>query len=330
MPKLLEVIEFFDDAGTTMVTRITQGGEAEIKWGAQLIVRESQTAVFFRDGKSQVVLGPGRHVLKTQNIPVLTKFVTSKAYGPESPFRAEVYFLNMKLFRNLKWGTKEPIIFRDPELQMVRLRSNGMYSIQIKEPNLFLNRMVGTQHIFHDQDIHDYLRSIITSRLVTGIGEQLKTIFDLPKYYDALGGLMKAVLSDDFQDCGLEMVDFFINAISLPEEVQKTVDERTSIHAIGDLSRYTQFKVAKSIEEVAKHSGGNISSGVGLGAGVGVGMMLPNIIKEAIQGNQTIAQPSETEEDIFLKIEKLKKLLDLGAITLEEFDRKKADLLSKI
>jgi membrane protease subunit (stomatin/prohibitin family) len=331
MAKVLDVIEFFDDAGTTMVARITPRGEAEIKWGAQLIVRESQTAVFFRDGKAQVTFGPGRHVLKTQNTPVLTKLITSTVYGAESPFRAEVYFLNMKLFRNLKWGTKEPILFRDPELQMVRLRSNGMYSIQIKEPNLFLNRMVGTQHIFHDQDIHDYLRSIITSRLVTVLGEQLKTIFDLPKYYDALGGLLKAVLADDFKACGLEMVDFFINAISIPEDVQKTVDEKTSIHAIGDLGKYTQFKVARSIEEASKQTGGAAGTGVGVGAGVSMGMMLPGIIKEAMKGDQTPeAQPSETEEDIFAKIEKLKKLLDMGALTQEEFDRKKAELLSRI
>ena len=227
MPRLMEVIEYFDDEGNTMVVRMPSDGPAEIKWGAQLTVRESQTAVFFRDGKAQMVFGPGRHVLKTQNIPAITKFVTSFGYGPDSPFRAEVYFLNMKLFRNLKWGTKEPILFRDPELQMVRLRSNGMFSIQIKEPPLFLNRMVGTQNIFHDDDIHDYLRSIVTSRLVNLLGEEVKSIFDLPKYYDSLGATMKAILGDDFRACGLELVDFFINAITLPDDVQTIIDERT-------------------------------------------------------------------------------------------------------
>src|ERR1700690_141916 len=154
MPKLMEVIEFFDDSGDTMVARIPSDSQAEIKWGAQLTVRESQSAAFFRDGKSQMLFGPGRHVLKTQNIPGITKFITSFGYGPSSPFRAEIYFLSMKLFRNLKWGTREPIIFSDPELQMVRLRSHGIYSIQIKDPNVFLNRMAGTQQIFRDDDIH--------------------------------------------------------------------------------------------------------------------------------------------------------------------------------
>ena len=330
MPKLMEVIEFFDDKGDTMVIRIPSDGEAEIKWGAQLTVRESQSAVFFRDGKAQMVFGPGRHVLKTQNIPGITKFVTSFGYGPDSPFRAEVYFLNMKLFRNLKWGTKEPILFRDPELQMVRLRSHGMFSIQIKDPNLFLNKMVGTQNIFKDEDIHDYLKSIATSRLVNVLADQVKSILDLPNHYDALGGILKAVVADDFKACGLELVDFFINSISLPEDVQKYVDEKTSMHAIGDMGKYMQFKTAKSIEEAAKQPGGAAGAGVGLGAGVGMGVMLPGMIKEAFQTAQNNSTQANNGEDAFTKIEKLKKLLDMGAITQDEFDKKKADWLGKM
>ena len=330
MPKLMEVIEFFDDKGDTMVARIPSDGQAEIKWGAQLTVRESQAAVFFRDGKAQMVFGPGRHVLKTQNIPGITKFVTSFGYGPDSPFRAEVYFLNMKLFRNLKWGTKEPILFHDTELQMVRLRSHGIFSIQIKDPSLFLNRMVGTQNFFRDEDIQDYLKSIITSRLINILGDQAKSIFDLPKNYDALSGIMKAVVADDFKACGLELVDFFINSISLPDDVQKIVDERTSIEAIGDMGTYMKFKTAKSIEEAAKQPGGTAGAGVGVGAGVGMGMMLPGMIKEALQEGKASTSPAkEAEEDAFAKIKKLKELLDMGAITQEEFEKKKAEWLSK-
>jgi len=331
MPKLMEVIEFFDDKGDTMVVRIPSDGQAEIKWGAQLTVRESQTAIFFRDGKAQMVFGPGRHVLKTQNIPGITKFVTQFGYGPDSPFRAEVYFLNMKLFRNLKWGTKEPVLFRDPELQMVRLRSHGIFSILIKDPGLFLNRMVGTQNIFLDADIQEYLKSIITSRLINVLGDQIKSIFDLPKYYDALGGILKAVVADDFKVCGLELVDFFINSISLPDDVQKIVDERTSMQAIGNMGTYMKFKAAKSIEEAAKQPGGAAGAGVGLGAGVGMGMMLPGMIKEAFQeGKNNASQANASEEDAFAKIKKLKELLDMGAITQEEFEKKKAEWLGKI
>jgi membrane protease subunit (stomatin/prohibitin family) len=327
MPRLMEVLEFFDNKGDTMVARVPTDGQAEIKWGAQLTVRESQSAVFFRDGKVQAVFEPGRHVLTTQNIPVITKFVTSFGYGPDSPFRSEVYFLNMKLFRNLKWGTKEPILFRDLELDIVRLRSHGMFSIQIKDPSLFLNRMVGTQNIFRDSDIHDYLRSIAVSRLINILGDKVKSIFDLPKDYDALGSLLKAVVSDDFRACGLELVDFFINSISVPDEVQKIVDERSSIGAIGNMDSYMKFKTAKAIEEAAQQTNGVAGAGVGLGAGVGMGMMLPGMLKEAFQG-QTNNNSKET--DAFDKIKKLKELLDASAITQEEFTKKKTEWLNKI
>jgi len=326
----MEVLEYFDDKGDTMVVRIPSDDQAEIKWGAQLTVRESQSAVFFRDGKAQMVFGPGRHVLKTQNIPAITKFVTSFGYGPDSPFRAEVYFLNMKLFRNLKWGTKEPILFRDPELQMVRLRSHGMYSIQIKDPNLFLNRMVGTQNIFFDADIQDYLKSITTSRLINVLADQIKSIFDFPRQYDVLGSILKSVVADDFKACGLELVDFFINSISLPDDVQKIVDEKTSMKAIGDMATYMQFKTARSMEEAAKQPGGTAGTGVGLGAGVGMGVMIPGMIKEAFQSGQINPSQTDNVEDAFGKIKKLKELLDMGAITQEEFEKKKAEWLTRL
>jgi membrane protease subunit (stomatin/prohibitin family) len=330
MPKLMEVIEYFDNRGNTMVIRMPTDGHAEIKWGAQLTVRESQSVVFFRDGKSQMVFEPGRHVLKTQNIPGITKFVTSFGYGPDSPFRAEVYFLNMKLFRNLKWGTKEPILFRDNEFDIIRLRAHGMYSIQIKDPTLFLNRMVGTQNVFRDEDIHDYLKSIVTSRLVNVLGEQFKSILDLPNHYDVLGSIMKAVVADDFKVCGLELIDCFVNSISLPDDVQKYVDEKTSMKAIGDMGTYMQFKTAKSIEEAAKQPNGAAGTGVGLGAGVGMGVMLPGMIKEAFQSAQPNSSRVNNGEDAFVKIKKLKELLDMGAINQEEFDRKKAEWLGKL
>ena len=328
MPKLMEVIEYFDDKGDTMVVRIPSDSQAEIKWGAQLTVRESQSAVFFRDGKSQMVFGPGRHVLKTQNIPGITKFVTSFGYGPDSPFRAEIYFLSLKLFRNLKWGTKEPILFRDPELQIVRLRSHGIYSIQIKDPNLFLNRMAGTQNIFKDADIHDYLKNIATSRLVNVLGNQIKSILDLPNQYDALGSILKAAVADDFKACGLELVDFFINSISLPEDVQKYVDEKTSMKAIGDMGTYMQFKTAASVEEAAKQPGGAAGTGVGLGAGMGMGVMLPEMIKEAFRSDGS--PQADNNADLFAKISKLKELLDAGAITQQEYDTKKAEWFLKL
>jgi membrane protease subunit (stomatin/prohibitin family) len=324
MPTLMEVLEYLDDTGSIMVARVPPDGEVEIKWGAQLTVRESQVAIFFRDGKSLVVFDkPGRYVLKTQNIPVLTKLVTGFGYGPTSPFRSEVYFLSMKLFRNLKWGTPEPIIFRDPELQMIRLRSYGMFSVQIARPEVFLNKIVGTQGLFADNDIHDYLRNIITSRLIDMFGSHLKNIFDLPKQYDELSATAKAVLSEDFTAAGLRIVDFFINAITPPDEVQAVIDEKTSMQALGDLNKYIQFKTAQSIQDAAKQPNGAAGTGVGLGAGIGMGMMVPEMLKRAL------SEPP-ANGDVFCNLEKLKKLLEDGIITQAEFDKKKEEILKRI
>lgn len=329
MPKLMEILEYSDVTGATMVARVPDGA-AEIKWGAQLTVRESQSAVFFRDGKALMVFGAGRHVLTTQNVPALTKFVTSFGYGENSPFRSEVYFLNMKLFRNLKWGTREPILFRDPELQMVRLRAHGIYSIQIKDPNLFLNRMVGTQHIFNDNDIDDYLKNIVSSRLVNVLGDQVKSIFDLPASYNLLGVVLKTALGDDFKSCGLELVDCFINSISLPEDVQKMIDQKTSMQAIGDMQNFMRFKTALAVEEAAKQPGGGVGAGTGLGMGVGMGFMMPGLIKEAFQSDSLTKNIAVDQEDIFLKIQKLKGLLDIGAISQEEYEAKKTEWMSRL
>jgi membrane protease subunit (stomatin/prohibitin family) len=328
----MEVLEFLDDTGRVMVARVPTDGACEIKWGAQLTVRESQVAAFFRDGRSLVIFKPGRYVLKTQNIPVLAKLVTFFGYGPTSPFRSEVYFLNMKLFRNLKWGTPEPIIFRDPELQMIRLRSFGIFSLQIKNPSVFLNRMVGTQGVFTDENIHDYLKSIVAARIVNVFADHIKTIFDMPKQYDALAVAAKGALSEDFLAAGLDLVDFYINSISLPEEVQKVIDERTQMQAIGNMNTYVQFKTAKAIQEAAQQPGGAAGTGVGLGAGVGMGMMIPGIVHEAFQ-SAGLTSPQSTsagQQDPFEKMEKLKRLLDAEAITQAEFDAKKAEIMQQI
>lgn len=333
MPELMEVLEFFDNTGSIMIARVPESGACEIKWGAQLTVRESQNAVFFRDGQSLMVFEPGRYVLQTQNIPVLSKLVTWFGYGPTSPFRSEVYFANMKLFRNLKWGTKEPIIFRDPELQVIRLRAHGMFSLQIKDPSLFLNRMVGTQGIFLDVEIHDYLRNIIVTRLINLFAENVESVFDLPQRYNALSAAAKSVCALDFETCGLELVDFFINAISPPAEVQRIIDERTQMQAIGDLDAYMQFKAAKSIEEAARNPGGAAGAGVGIGAGAGLGLMLPGMIQDAVSRNQrtpTSAEEAPVNDDPYAQLEKLKKLFDIGALSEEEYQTKKADLLSRM
>lgn len=331
MPKLMEVLEFLDSTGNVMVKRMPDSGELEVKWGAQLTVRESQVAVFFRDGKALDVFDPGRHVLQTQNIPLISKWVTRFGYGQDSPFRTEVYFLNMKLFSNLKWGTREPILFRDSELQMLRLRSFGIFSIQISDPSLFLNKVVGTQGMFIDEEIEDYFKNIIVTRLTDVLGNAVKTVFDLPKDFNALSLIIKSSIQNDFDGLGLSVHDFYINSISIPPEVQEMIDARAGMAAIGDMDQFLKFKAALAIESAAENPSGTASAGVGIGAGMGMGFMIPQFLAGAMQASQNKGlYAGETNASPMDKLKKLKELLDIGAISQEEYDKKKEKLLTEI
>jgi len=284
---LLQVIEWFDPSGDVLVHRIPEEGSAETTYGSQLVVRENQTAVFFRDGKALDVLGPGRHTLSTQNIPLLTKLLTrAVGFGDKSPFRVEVCFVNMKVFTNLKWGTREPVVFRDGELGIVRLRAFGNYTMRVKEPMLFVNTIVGTQGIYRTDNIQDYLKDVIVARLNDLLGEQLDTIFNLPRIYDELGVAAKVRVGGDFDKYGLELIDFFIQSITPPEEVQKIIDDRSAMGAVGDMGKFMQFKAAKAMGDAAKAegAGGAAGAGMGVGVGAGLGMMMPGMIMGAMAG----------------------------------------------
>lgn len=284
----LELIEWFDPDGRQLVFRFPPEGATDIKMGAQLIVRESQAAVFFRDGKGLDVFGAGRHTLSTLNLPILTK-ILSLPWGFTSPFRAEVCFVNMKAFPDLKWGTKEPVAFKDKEFGLVRLRAFGIFSLRVTQPLLFVNTLVGTQGAYTSEQVEAYLREVIVSRLNDFLGENIETILQLPQQYDEIGAAVKTRLRDDFRRYGLELVDFFVNAITAPPEVQKMIDERSAMGAVGDLDRFLKFKAAKALGDAAAGVGGGggagDAAGVGLGMGVGAGfgVMLPGMLYRAMQ-----------------------------------------------
>jgi membrane protease subunit (stomatin/prohibitin family) len=319
----MEVLEYLDNAGNVLVKRLPENGQLEIKWGSQLTVRESQDAVFFRDGQALDVFGPGRHVLQTQNIPVIGKWVTSFGYGPDSPFRAEVLFVGKQLFPNLKWGTREPILFRDTELNAVRLRSFGSYSIQVSDTMLFVNKVVGTRGLFSTDSIQDYLKGIIISKLNTVLANELKSVFDISKSIENLNLILRTELDTDFTGLGLKIHDFYIQSVSVPEEVQKLIDTRSGMGALGNLDQYMKFQVANAIGDAANNEGGT-GNAFNTGAGLALGMLLPQMM------NQSVNKSSSSSIDSMEKIKKLKELLELGAITQTEFDEKKAILLKEI
>ena len=327
MPKLTGILEFLDDSGITMVKLLPDDGQYEIAWHTINRAGKPESHIF--PGWPLVgVFGPGRHVLQTQNLPGLTKTITSLAYGSQSPFKAEVYFLNMKLFPNLKWGTKEPILFKDNELQMIRLRAHGIFSIQIKDPALFLNKVVGTMGLYRDSDIEDYLRNIIATRMTDVLGNTLKTIFDIPKEMNQLFSIIKSSLDLDFEGLGLGLHDFYVNSVSVPPAVQELIDERSGLAAVGNLDKYMKYKAARSFEKAAENPDETAAAGLGLVTGVDMGAMLPQALQNSMGTEQgSNAAPSDSHFD---KIRKLKELLDIGAISNEEFEMKKKELLGGI
>lgn len=284
MSILLEILECFDETGEEIARRIPAEGSADIKFGAQLIVRESQEAIFYTGGQARDRFGPGRHTLRSENLPLLTAAL-SLPWGFKSPFRCEVYFVHRKTFTQLRWGTPEPVVFRDENLGYVRLRAHGLTSFRVVDADTLIRDLIGTQGVFTVQDATDYLRNVIVARLNDFLGENLKSVFDLPALYDEMGDELRAKLRPDFGRYGLELVDFFITSITPPAEVQNMVDARGGISLVGDdMGNYMQYQAARSLGKGDANGGGVGTGMLDAGVGLGMGMALSRQVADGLPG----------------------------------------------
>ncbi|MEL7059539.1 MAG: SPFH domain-containing protein [Acidobacteriota bacterium] len=274
----MDVIQFHDVTGRAMVGRWPAEGTRDIRLGSQLIVEESQRAIFVREGKALDTFGPGRHTLSTQSLPLLSR-ILRLPFGGRSPFQAAAVFTSAQTFVDLKWGTREAVAFRDRDLDLVRLRAFGKFAVRIMNPQLFVNTLVGTQGLYETDAIESYFKDLIVARLNDLLGETMSSIFDLAALYDELAMGLRTRVAEDFRRFGIELVDLMIGAITPPAEVQSMIDQRSSMAAIGDLEAFVRFQAARALGDAARQPGGGAGAAVGAGAGMGLGMMLPQMLQ---------------------------------------------------
>lgn len=284
--EFIDIIEWTDDSNDTMVWRFPRY-QNEIKNGAKLTVRESQTAVLVNEGQIADIYTPGLYTLTTQNMPVLTTLKGWK-YGFDSPFKVEVYFINTKNFTDQKWGTKNPIMLRDAEFGAVRLRAFGTYAIKVTDAGRFIREIAGTQSHFTTDEVTEQLRNLIMTRFTDAVAESKIPVLDLAANYDELSAFISEKINPEFNEYGLQVTKFLVENISLPEEVEKMLDKRTSMGILGNLNQYTQFQAANAMEQAAKTEGGSAGAGMGMGMGFAMANQMGQMYNN---NNQPQAQP---------------------------------------
>jgi membrane protease subunit (stomatin/prohibitin family) len=280
--EFIDVIEWTDDSRNTIVWRYERR-DAAIKYGAKLTVREGQTAVFINEGQLADIFPPGMYMLETRNLPILST-LQAWDHGFQSPFKADVYFVNTRRFTDLKWGTKNPIMLRDPEFGPVRLRAFGTYTMRVVDPGVFLREIVGTDGHFTTDEITEQLRNIVVTKASQILASSGIPVLDLAANKQKLGEFVTNLVAPEVKPYGIELAQLLVENVSLPPEVEAALDKRSSMGVIGDLGKYTQFQAA---EALGKGAGGALDAGIGLGAG----MSMAQRVAEAMAGTRSPAAP---------------------------------------
>lgn len=330
---ILDLIEFEDHNGDILVTRVPADKNSEIRLGSQLVVHQSQVAIFCVDGQFLDKFGPGRHTLKTSNIPLLGSLI--KLPFDESPFKASVYFVGKQTFSNLGWGTQTPVVLRDSELRMVSLRAYGMFSLRIVDEMLFLTNLVGSRGLHTTYALETFFRSMIISRVVDVLGNTLDTILHLARHYREIAENVRASTREEMSNYGIELVDLVVEAITPPPEVQEMINKAGGI-AAQDLMAYSQISKADALVAAAGNPGGAAGEGVGTGVGIAMGLgaarelLGSNPVSGVADGKgATVGGDSNTmsPEQALDKLRKIKIMLDEGLITQEQYEIERQEVL---
>ncbi len=275
--EFIDIVEWTDDTRDTIVWRFPRH-DNEIKNGAKLVVREGQVAVFVNEGTIADVFSPGSYDLVTKNLPVLSTLKGWK-YGFDSPFKAEVYFVATRQFTDQKWGTQNPAMMRDPEFGMVRVRAFGTYSFKADDPAVLLRELVGTDPAFKTDEVDEFIRQSVVSRVVSALATSGVAVLDLAAHQNEIADKLATVISEDLKHLGLQLPRFVIENVSLPPEVEAMMDKRTEMGVLGNLDQYAKFQAASAITDAAQNPGGMAGAGVGIGIGATLGAQLAQALQ---------------------------------------------------
>lgn len=333
--QFIDILQWTEDQDGVLAWRYPMQ-DFEIQYGANLVVRDSQLALFVNEGTIADVFPAGTHKLTTQTLPVLTYLKNwDKLF--ESPFKSDVYYYSTRTQLDRKWGTPNPITIRDKEFGIVRLRAFGIYSYHITDPKTFYQKISGTRDTYTRDELEGQLRNTMIASITDLFGESGVSFIDMAANQEEFGKAVRAKMETVFTDFGLALDSLVVQNISLPEELQKVLDQRISMNMLGDMNRYTQYQVANSIPLAAQNEGGMAGMGVGIGAGVGFGQVMGQAMAQAVQPQAApglapapAAVAAVSADDVVATLEKLHGLMEKGILSKEEFEAKKADLLKKL